>query len=93
MVRRLRKRRCRVEAMRKKAEALLQQALELGDTERAELAGVLLESLEPPADTDVEQAWRAEVAHRLQQIEAGKAEFVPWDQVRDRLLSRLNAHR
>lgn len=79
--------------MTKKAETFLQQALGLDEAERAEIAGILLDSLEPPPDADIVQAWRAEVESRLRMIDAGQAEFVPWDQVRDRLFSRLNAHR
>ena len=47
--------------MSKKAEDLLRQALDLDEAERAEMAGVLLQSREPPPDAEVDAAWREEV--------------------------------
>ncbi len=76
--------------MNDKADAVLTLALDLPESERAELAAALLESLELPADADVEQAWREEVARRVAAIEAGEVEMVPWEQVREQLLARLN---
>lgn len=75
--------------MTNKTAAILKQALELSDEERAELAGALLESLEPPADADVDAAWREEIEKRIAQIDSGAVETVPWDVVRDRLYARL----
>lgn len=76
--------------MTERGEAILKKALELTDQERAELAGALLESLEPPADSSIEAAWRAEVARRVAELEAGAVETVPWVEVRDRLYARLS---
>jgi putative addiction module component (TIGR02574 family) len=76
--------------MTRDAQDLLRQALQLSDAERAEIAGVLLESLEPPADADVEEAWRREVERRLRAIDAGEGEWVPWEDVREQLLARLS---
>jgi putative addiction module component (TIGR02574 family) len=76
--------------MNDKADAVLALALDLPESERAELAAALLESLELPADADVEQAWRVEVARRVAAIEAGEVEMVPWEQVREQLFARLN---
>ena len=76
--------------MTTKAEAVLTLALDLPDGERAEIAGALLESLEPPSDVDVEKAWRNEVARRVAAIDSGEVELVPWEQVRENLFSRLN---
>ena len=42
-------------------EDLYRLALELTDAERAALAGMLLDSLEPGEDPEVESAWLAEV--------------------------------
>ncbi|HEV8577663.1 MAG TPA: addiction module protein [Thermoanaerobaculia bacterium] len=55
----------------RRAETLLQEALRLPDDERAEIAGALLESLEPAPEADVETAWRQEVADRVAVMEAG----------------------
>ena len=51
--------------MRRHANTVLQEALTLPEQERAEIAGALLESLEPELESDVETAWRQEVAVRI----------------------------
>jgi putative addiction module component (TIGR02574 family) len=66
-------------------------AAELSDEERATLAGLLIESLEGEADPDVEAAWAAEIEKRVAELDAGTIESVPWEQVRRRLLDRLDA--
>lgn len=76
--------------MNDKADAVLSLALDLPESERAELAAALLESLEPPPDADVEDAWREEVARRVAAIDAGEVEMVPWEQVRKELFARLH---
>ena len=76
--------------MTKAAELVLKKALELDDSERAEIAGALLSSLEPEPEADIEAAWREEVRRRVDEIESGQAELVPWEEVRERLFSRLH---
>jgi putative addiction module component (TIGR02574 family) len=76
--------------MTDKAKALLAQALELEESERAEIAGSLLQSLEPPPSTDVDAAWRVEVRRRLAELDSGEAETIPWETVRDELLAKLS---
>lgn len=76
--------------MTRATENLLRRALELSDAERAEIAGALLESLEPQADSGVEEAWRLEVERRVRAMDAGEAELIPWEEVREQLLARLS---
>lgn len=75
--------------MASRAENLLREALELPDSERAEIAGALIDSLDPAAEAEVEQAWRAEVARRVADLDAGNVQAVPWDEARDRLFAGL----
>ena len=75
--------------MTNRTKSILKQALELSDAERAELAGALLESLEPPPDTDIDAAWREEIAKRIGQLDSGAVEPIPWEIVRERLHTRL----
>jgi putative addiction module component (TIGR02574 family) len=82
-----------MKGMDKKTEAVLTLALDLPDMERAEIAGALLESLQLPADTDVEAAWRDEVSKRVAALDAGEIETIPWSKVRDRLFARLHEQR
>jgi putative addiction module component (TIGR02574 family) len=77
--------------MSKDVIALFRDASELSERDRATLAGLLIESLEAEPEPDVEEAWRDEIKRRVADIEAGTVETVPWEEVRRRLLDRLNA--
>ncbi len=68
---------------------LKEKAAQLPEAERAELALALIESLDGPADVDVEEAWRVEIEHRVAQVERGEVELMPGDEVFERLRRRL----
>ena len=68
---------------------LLKRALSLPADERAALANALLDSLEP-AQESIEEAWDKEVAHRMKDLDAGRAVTVPWEELRQQLLATLN---
>lgn len=42
-------------------------------------------------DVGVEAAWAAEIERRAADLESGKVQGIPWEQVRQRLLDKLNA--
>ncbi len=70
---------------------LLKKAMALPPKARAELAGSLLESLDDePADEGVEAAWSEEIKRRIEEIDSGKVEMIPYEEVRRRLLARLS---
>jgi putative addiction module component (TIGR02574 family) len=69
---------------------LWKDASELSEKDRADLAGLLIESLEGPPDEDVEAAWTAEIGRRVAELDAGTVRGVPWEEVRLRLIARLN---
>jgi putative addiction module component (TIGR02574 family) len=71
--------------MTKTAEKVLAEALTLDTRERADVAARLLASLDGEPDDDVEAAWAAEVARRIEEIEAGRVELVPWEDVERRI--------
>ena len=79
--------------MRRKLNDLFREASELSERERAELAGLLLESLEGEPDQDVEAAWAEEIERRVRQLDSGEVKTIPWQQVRSELFARLNAKR
>ncbi|HSL81681.1 MAG TPA: addiction module protein [Thermoanaerobaculia bacterium] len=79
--------------MTRHAESVLKEALNLPEDDRADIAGALLESLQPAAEADVEAAWRQEVAARVAALDAGEVETVPWEEVRNRLFTRLRERR
>ena len=66
------------------------EAAELSEKDRADLAGLLIESLEGEPDADVDAAWATEIERRVAELEAGTVQSIPWEQVRQRLLTRLN---
>jgi putative addiction module component (TIGR02574 family) len=70
---------------------LKEKAAQLSETERAELALALIESLDGPAESDaeVEEAWRIEVERRVAQVEQGEVELIPGDEVIRRVRRRL----
>ncbi len=68
---------------------LLRRALALPVDERAALANTLLESIEPPTQS-VQEAWDAEVARRIDDLKAGKAVTVPWEDLHRELLAMVN---
>jgi putative addiction module component (TIGR02574 family) len=61
---------------------LLEKALLLPDHERADMIARLLESLDPATDENVEGAWNAEIQRRLEDLDSGKAELIPWPEAR-----------
>jgi putative addiction module component (TIGR02574 family) len=67
---------------------LLDNALRLDRSERADLAASLIESLEAAQDADSEAEWRDEVRRRCQSLDAGAAQAVPWEDARARILAR-----
>jgi putative addiction module component (TIGR02574 family) len=71
--------------VRRAVQDLYEKAAELTADDRAELAGLLLESIEEPADEGVEEAWAAEIEHRMAEYRAGRVKTIPWSEVRARL--------
>lgn len=66
-------------------EDLFRQALQLDESERAALAGMLIDSIDSDGEEGVEAAWNAEIERRIVELDSGSAKTIPWDVVRDRL--------
>jgi putative addiction module component (TIGR02574 family) len=64
------------------AAQLLEQALRLPEGERADLAARLLDSLDAATDSDVEAAWSTEIQNRLEELDTGKVQPIPWAEAR-----------
>jgi putative addiction module component (TIGR02574 family) len=69
----------------KAASKLLEDALKLDVKERAELASVLLASLDADAEEDAEAAWAAEIEERAARARSGEDPGKPWAEVRQHL--------
>jgi putative addiction module component (TIGR02574 family) len=61
--------------MEAQLEILEAQALKLSTPERARLAERLIASLDE--DAEIEEAWAAEVDHRISEIESGRVQMIP----------------
>jgi putative addiction module component (TIGR02574 family) len=71
------------------AAELLKTALQLPEAARAALADSLWASLDHEVDDDAEDAWPEEIRRRLQEIDSGAVKLIPWQDVRQELLNRL----
>ncbi len=66
-----------------------EKASQLSESEKAELALSLIESLDGPADLNVEEEWRLEIERRAAQVERGEVQLIHGDEVFARLRRRL----
>jgi putative addiction module component (TIGR02574 family) len=68
----------------------MEAALRLPESERADLAARLIDSLDPGADDDAEAAWSEEIRRRVDDLKNGRVRSIPWDEVR-RMLDEPDA--
>ena len=64
------------------AEDVLTNALSLTAEERGKVAATLIESLDEQVDDGADEAWAAEIQRRLDEIDAGKVQLIPWEEAR-----------
>ncbi len=74
--------------MERRTAEVLEQALELSETERAELAGSLLLSLESE-DLDAEELWDIEIRRRAAELDAGTVQTLSLEEVEEALRQRF----
>jgi hypothetical protein len=75
------------------AARIFREALDLPETDRADLAAELLASLEPAessAEEDIEAAWATEIERRARRFLAGESQGIEWADARARVLSSLD---
>jgi putative addiction module component (TIGR02574 family) len=48
---------------------------------------LLIETLDPVSEPDVEAAWSEEIKRRVTQIDAGTVELIPWEEVQAELFA------
>ena len=68
---------------------LERQARALTPREKATLARILIEELDPALDAEVEQLWIAEAQRRYEAFRNGELEALPGDEVMSRARRRL----
>jgi putative addiction module component (TIGR02574 family) len=67
-----------------KFQQVLDAALKLSESERAQVVQRLLHSLGPDAESVVDQAWAVELDRRLTEFQQGAAHAVPWSELKAR---------
>lgn len=75
--------------MAEAVKALEAEALKLTGKDRAELARVLLLSLDDAEDQETEFAWAEEAERRYEELRAGAATAIPSEQVMEEARARL----
>jgi hypothetical protein len=73
--------------MARDLKELIREAVELPASDRATLAGVMLESLDPRPTAAVKAAWSREIERRVREIDNGSVELLDWQDVRTELLA------
>jgi putative addiction module component (TIGR02574 family) len=69
-------------------DKILEEALLLPADERASLVEKILQSLNLPTEDEVNRLWVEEAERRVSQLEAGKAELIPGEQVFAKIRSK-----
>jgi putative addiction module component (TIGR02574 family) len=75
--------------MTERATELMQKALSLSEEERADLACSLIDSLDATVDEGAQNTWEHEIARRVADLDSGRAKTVSWEEVRERISSKL----
>ena len=68
---------------------VFRDALALPAEARAALVDSLIGSLDSSVDDGAEEAWRGEIHRRLQEIDSGAVQLIPWRDARRRLQALL----
>ncbi len=71
-------------------EKVRTEALNLPESDRAELAHNLVASLDGPAEPDAEKAWDAEILRRLDEIDSGTATLIDRQEFSRRMRARIS---
>lgn len=74
-------------AMARDLRELIRDAAQLPESDRATLAGVMIESLDPKPTPAVKAAWSREIERRVREIDDGTVQLLDWDEVYAELLA------
>jgi putative addiction module component (TIGR02574 family) len=75
------------------ARRVLRAALQLPPKARADVAGVLLRSLDAKEQHGLDETWAMEVTRRIAEVDAGRVKLVSWPRARRRLRAELRGAR
>jgi len=71
-------------------EKIKKEALKLSQKERAQLAHMLIDSLNPETEFESEEAWSKELGHRIIQYQKGINSSTSWENVKKKGRNILN---
>ena len=66
-------------------EEVFRKALGLDASDRTELVGLLIDSLDPETEQGAEAAWLQEIDRRARELDSGTVQTIPWEIARERL--------
>ena len=67
-------------------EEVFRKALGLDASDRNELVGLLIDSLDPETEQGAEAAWLQEIDRRARELDSGTVQTIPWEIARERLM-------
>ena len=67
-------------------EDVFRKALALDASDRSELVGLLIDSLDPETEQGAEAAWLQEIDRRARELDSGTVQTIPWEIARERLM-------
>ena len=67
-------------------EEVFRRALGLDASDRNELVGLLIDSLDPETEQGAEAAWLQEIDRRARELDSGTVQTIPWEIAWERLL-------
>jgi putative addiction module component (TIGR02574 family) len=73
--------------MARDLKEILREAVELPDSDRATLAGAMIESLDPKSTPEIKAAWSREIERRVREIDDGTVELISWEEIRAELFA------
>lgn len=74
--------------MAKSARKLFEEAMRLDPKERAALMRLLVDMLDAESEDGADEAWQAEIERRIEELDSGQVQAVPWEELRARLYQR-----
>ena len=85
---------CYTGDMSEASQSVLSAALNLTEEERAAVVASLIRSHDAGEDsaTEIESAWRSEVARRVRELDTGTVKTIPWSEVCRELRGELDHH-
>ncbi len=79
--------------MSSSAQRIISEAMNLSSAERAQIAEELISSLDEQPDEEVEKAWHVEINRRIDEVESGTVQCVPWEEVLEKLRASARARK